>query len=88
MILANNITLSYDNKKNIIENANFNIKERDFIFISGSSGSGKSTLLKSFYGDLPIKSGVLFVNKVDLSKKNNKKLLALRKNLGIVFQDY
>ena len=88
MILANNVTLSYDNQKNIIENANFNIKERDFIFISGSSGSGKSTLIKSFYGDIPVKSGHLFVNKIDLSKTNNKKLLALRKNLGIVFQDY
>ncbi|RLA76836.1 MAG: ABC transporter ATP-binding protein [Epsilonproteobacteria bacterium] len=88
MILANNITLSYDNKKNIIENANFNIKEKEFIFISGSSGSGKSTLLKSFYGELAVKSGHLFVNKVDLSKKNYSKLLDLRKDLGIVFQDY
>ncbi|MEA2018471.1 MAG: ATP-binding cassette domain-containing protein [Campylobacterota bacterium] len=88
MILANNITLSYDNQKNIIENANFNIKEKDFIFISGSSGSGKSTLIKSFYGDLPVKSGHLFVNKTDISKINNKKLLDLRKYLGIVFQDY
>lgn len=88
MILANNITLSYDNTKNIIENANFNIKEKEFIFISGSSGSGKSTLLKSFYGALDVKSGHLLVNKVDLSKKNYKKLLDLRKNIGIVFQDY
>lgn len=88
MILANNISLSYDNKKNIIENANFNIKQKEFIFISGSSGSGKSTLLKSFYGDLDVKSGHLLVNKVDLSKKNYGKLLDLRKDLGIVFQDY
>lgn len=88
MILANNITLSYDNQKNVIENANFKIKEKDFIFISGSSGSGKSTLIKSFYGDLIIKSGHLFVNRTDISKSNNKKLLDLRKNLGIVFQDY
>jgi len=88
MILANNITLAYDKKKNIIENANFNIKSKDFIFISGSSGSGKSTLLKAFYGDLYIKSGHLLVNKIDLSKKDYKKLLRLRKDLGIVFQDY
>ena len=88
MILANNITLSYDNKKNIIENANFNIKPKDFIFISGSSGSGKSTLLKAFYGELYVKSGHLLVNKADLSKKNYSKLLTLRKDLGIVFQDY
>jgi len=88
MILAKNLTLSYDNKKNIIENVNFRIKAKEFIFISGSSGSGKSTLLKSFYGELPVSRGNLFVNKYDLLKKDYGKLLALRKDLGIVFQDY
>lgn len=72
----------------IIENGNFRIKEKEFIFISGSSGSGKSTLLKSLYGDLRVNSGHLFVNKVDLSKRNHTKLLDLRKNIGIIFQDY
>jgi len=88
MILAKNLTLSYDHKKNIIENVNFRIKPKEFIFISGSSGSGKSTLLKSFYGELPVARGNLFVNKYDLLKKDYSKLLALRKDLGIVFQDY
>ncbi len=88
MILATNITLAYDNKRNIIENGNFRIKEREFIFISGSSGSGKSTLLKSLYGELKVKQGHLFVNKMDLTKNRGRKLLELRKNLGIIFQDY
>lgn len=88
MILATNITLAYDNKKNIIERGNFRVKEREFIFVSGSSGSGKSTLLKSIYGELPLKDGQLFVNKIDMSKKSNVKLLDLRRNLGIIFQDY
>ncbi|MEA3498211.1 MAG: ATP-binding cassette domain-containing protein [Campylobacterota bacterium] len=88
MILAKNITIAYDNKRDIIENGNFHIKEKEFIFISGSSGSGKSTLLKSLYGELLVKKGELFVNKIDLTKKNNKKILNLRKSLGIVFQDY
>ena len=88
MILAKNLTLSYNKKRNIIENANFHIKEREFVFISGQSGCGKSTLLKSFYGDMKIRKGQLFINKIDLSKGNNSKLFALRRNLGIVFQDY
>ena len=58
MILANNITLSYDGEKNIIENASFRqIKVQDFVFITGSSGSGKSTLLKSFYSAIKLKTG-------------------------------
>jgi cell division transport system ATP-binding protein len=88
MILAQNLTLSYDDKKNIIENVNFKIKEKEFIFISGSSGCGKSTLLKSLYGELPVSKGNLVVNKHDLSQYDYSKLLSLRKELGIVFQDY
>lgn len=88
MILATNLTLTYDKKRTIIENANFRIKKGEFIFISGSSGSGKSTLLKSFYGDMPIQSGHLFVNKSDMTKLNTNDLLALRRLIGIVFQDY
>ncbi|MEA3352195.1 MAG: ATP-binding cassette domain-containing protein [Campylobacterota bacterium] len=88
MILATNVNLSYDNKRTIIENGNFHIREKEFIFISGSSGSGKSTLLKSFYGQMPLKSGHLFVHKTDMAKKNQDKLLELRRNMGIIFQDY
>ncbi len=88
MILARDMSLSYDNKSNIIENCNFDIKEKEFIFISGSSGSGKSTLLNSLYGALKIKSGQLLVNNVDLGKYNSNEILDLRKSIGIVFQDY
>ena len=88
MILASNIFLGYDKKHNIIENGNFNIKNGEFIFISGSSGSGKSTLLKSLYGEIPLKSGALIVNKMDLKGIDGKKLRDLRRSIGIVFQDY
>ncbi len=88
MILASNIFLSYVKKHNIIEKGNFNIKSGEFVFISGSSGSGKSTLLKSLYGEIPLQSGALIVNKTDLSKVNAKNLRTLRKGIGIVFQDY
>ena len=88
MILASNIFLSYDKKRNIIENGNFNIKDKEFIFISGSSGSGKSTLLKSIYGEIPLQSGTLLVNKIDLRNISSKKLQTLRKGIGIIFQDY
>ncbi len=88
MILAKNVTLSYDNNKNIIEDCNFHIKEKEFIFVSGSSGSGKSTLLNSIYGELAIKSGELIVDNIDLSTKNYSNILSLRKDIGVIFQDY
>ena len=88
MISAKGLTLSYEKDKNIIENANFEIQEKEFIVISGQSGSGKSTLLKSIYGKLEIKAGTLVVNGLDITKKRYEQTLELRKNLGIVFQDY
>jgi len=88
MIFANDITLSYDGKKNIINNAKFKIKHKDFVFITGSSGSGKSTLLKSFYSDIKLKSGDLFVNGSNLKNISNSKLRKLRKSIGIIYQDY
>lgn len=88
MILANNICLTYDGKKDIIHNGKFHIKAGDFVFITGASGSGKSTLLKSFYGVLKNKSGALLVNKINLAKVSSSKLRELRKSIGVIFQDY
>jgi len=88
VVIATNITLSYDNKKVIIENGNFHIRPKEFVFVSGASGSGKSTLLKALYGELAPLNGSLIVNKNNLSRKNTSKLLNLRKTIGIVFQDY
>jgi cell division transport system ATP-binding protein len=88
MILANELCLSYDGKKDIIHNGKFHIRSGDFVFITGSSGSGKSTLLKSFYSDMKLKSGALLVNKYNLKNINGSKLRELRKSIGIVFQDY
>ena len=89
MILASDITISYDGVKNIINNAFFSpIKVKDFVFITGSSGSGKSTLLKSFYSDIKLRSGKLLVNKHKLFNISNKNLKSLRKSIGIIYQDY
>ncbi|HIP55846.1 MAG TPA: ABC transporter ATP-binding protein [Arcobacter sp.] len=89
MILASDITISYDGIKNIIQNASFSpIKVKDFVFITGSSGSGKSTLLKSFYSAIKLKSGKLLVNKHKLFDISNNNLKSLRKSIGIIYQDY
>ena len=88
MIHANNLCLSYDGKKDIIHNGKFHIQEKDFVFITGSSGSGKSTLLKSFYNGIKPKSGTLLVNNTNMLKVGKRKIRELRKNIGIIFQDY
>lgn len=88
MIEAKNIYLSYDENKYIIKKGNFFIKEKEFIFIGGTSGSGKSTLLKSFYGDIPLKHGELNIAGQEVFGIKGKSLRKLRKDIGIIFQDY
>ncbi len=88
MISAKNIYLSYDENKYIIKKGNFSIKEREFIFIGGTSGSGKSTLLKSFYGEIPLKHGNLNIAGQEVFGIKGKALRRLRKDIGIIFQDY
>ncbi len=88
VIIAKDLTLSYNNNETIINPSSFDINSGDFVFITGASGSGKSTLLKSLYGALPPKKGELSVGGVVLNNISSKKLNFLRRHVGIVFQDY
>ncbi len=88
VIIAKDLTLSYNNNETIINQSSFDINSGDFVFITGASGSGKSTLLKSLYGALEPKQGELSVGGVQMSNISNKKLNFLRRHVGIVFQDY
>ncbi|RLA65327.1 MAG: ABC transporter ATP-binding protein [Epsilonproteobacteria bacterium] len=89
VISASHLTLAYDNgKKEIIKDANFNIKKGEFVFITGPSGSGKSTLLKALYGQLKPSEGSLVVGGLDLVRARKGKLQELRTHMGIIFQDY
>ena len=88
VIIANNLTLSYETDEEVIKDASFTIKKGDFVFITGPSGSGKSTLLKSLYGNLQPAEGSLIIGGLDMIDIKKKKLQELRTHLGIVFQDY
>ncbi|MCV6608069.1 MAG: ABC transporter ATP-binding protein [Campylobacterales bacterium] len=83
-----NMSLTYDGKSSILQNVNFYVNKGEFVFLTGVSGSGKSTLLKSLYGAIKPVSGHLVVNGTDLMEANSNQIYDLRKELGIVFQDY
>lgn len=88
VIVAEDLTLSYNKNETIINQASFSIESGSFTFITGASGSGKSTLLKSLYGALKPEQGSLIVGGAQINNINSKKLNFLRKHIGIVFQDY
>jgi len=88
VIIAKNISITYDKQEMIINKASFTIDSGSFVFITGASGSGKSTLLKSIFGALKPVEGSLIVGGVELKGVSKSKLNLLRRHIGIVFQDY
>lgn len=72
----------------ILRQVNLSLKRGEFVYLIGKTGSGKSSLLKTLYGELPISSGKGMVVDYDLMKLKSKQVPYLRRNLGIVFQDF
>ena len=64
------------------------IYKNELLFINGPSGAGKTTLLKLLYLAEPVSDGQILVNGMNLSRIPRKKTPFLRRNFGIVFQDY
>ena len=64
------------------------IFRNDFILVTGPSGAGKSTFLKLLYLAEPVTQGQVIVDGVNLSRISRKKIPYLRRNFGIIFQDY
>ena len=79
----------YQEDKLILDNANFHLDEGEFIYLIGKVGSGKSSLLKTMYGELDIDSADnAVVLGRDMLKIKRKHLPALRREMGIIFQDF
>ena len=73
----------------ILENINFSLNAGEFAYITGAVGSGKSSLLKTIYGEVDIFSGeAIIFDEFSMKNIRRSKLSALRKRMGIVFQDF
>lgn len=74
--------------KAILENVEFHVDENEFVYIIGKVGTGKSSLLKTLYGELPVKKGTANILGYNLCKLKRKHIPDLRRQLGIIFQDF
>ena len=82
------VSICIDSKQ-ILEKVSFTLEAGEFAYIIGAVGSGKSTLIKTIYGEVDIESGrAIVMDEYEMSSISNRKLQALRKNIGIVFQDF
>lgn len=82
MIKIQNLSYMYNKKNLILDNINLQINNGEAISIIGKNGCGKSTLLKLVAGIMKPSSGNIFIDDIDIYKRNN-----FRKEVGIVFQN-
>ena len=72
----------------ILKDVSFTVNRGEFIYLVGKTGTGKSSLLKTLYGELTLKEGDATVAGFNLKEMDWKKVPFLRRNLGVVFQDF
>lgn len=72
----------------VLKNVSFELQQSEFLYLIGKVGSGKSSLLKSIYSEIPIGSGEAQVFDYDLTQIKRKHIPMLRRQIGIVFQDF
>ena len=82
-----NVTINQQ-EHTILEHVDFKLHTSDFVYLIGKVGSGKSTFLKTIYGELDINQGEALVLDHDMRRIKRKEIPALRRRLGIVFQDF
>ena len=82
-------TYETHNDENVaLEDINIHIDEGEFVFILGHSGAGKSTFLKLIQMEEKPTEGKVFINGQDLTRIKRRKVPYLRRQMGVVFQDF
>jgi cell division transport system ATP-binding protein len=71
-----------------IDNMTFTIQDGEFVFLVGPSGSGKTSVIKLITGEVEACEGELNVNGFDLRRIHRGKLPAIRRTIGVIFQDF
>lgn len=72
----------------VLKHVSFSLEEGEFAYLIGRVGSGKSSLMKSIYAEIPLFTGNAEVMWTQLVGIKRKEIPALRRNIGIVFQDF
>lgn len=88
IISLEGVSKSYVKGVPALNDVNIKIKKGEFVFIVGGSGSGKSTLIKLLLHELKPSEGTIMVNGFQVDRLRHGKIPKLRRNMGVVFQDF
>lgn len=88
MIRIKSVSKLFSNGVVALDNISLRIEKNEFVYLVGASGAGKSTLLNMIYkADFPT-SGEIYIDNFLLSKLKPKDVPFLRRNVGVIFQDF
>ncbi len=87
IIQLSNVNI-YQGNNLILGEVNLTVNKGEFVYLIGKTGTGKSSLLKTLYGELPLREGEAEVAGFNLKGLDWKKVPYLRRNLGVVFQEF
>lgn len=88
MVEFRNVSVTYSNGTDALNDVNLKINDDEFVFIVGESGAGKSTLIKLLLKEVNASVGTVMVNGYNLNKIKRRDIPKLRRTIGVVFQDY
>ncbi len=88
MLLMSGVSKTYPSGAVALRNIDVHIKPGEFVFVVGPSGAGKSTFIKMLFREVIPTTGKIFVDGVDVLSLKPNEVPYLRRQLGIIFQDY
>ncbi|MGI6451518.1 MAG: cell division ATP-binding protein FtsE [Desulfitobacteriia bacterium] len=88
MIKLKNVSKIYPNGARALLNIDLKIAKGEFVFLVGPSGAGKSTLIKLLYREEMATRGQVFIDNVNLVRLKPREVPLVRRNIGVVFQDF
>ncbi|MDE3235422.1 MAG: ATP-binding cassette domain-containing protein [Bacteroidota bacterium] len=87
VVALHNVNI-YQGNTLVLQDVNFTVNKGEFVYLVGKTGTGKSSLLKTLYGELSLREGTGIVVGFNLKDMNWKTVPFLRRNLGVIFQDF
>ncbi|UOF91358.1 cell division ATP-binding protein FtsE [Fodinisporobacter ferrooxydans] len=88
MIEMQDVWKKYPNGTNALQGVSVQINKGEFVYVVGPSGAGKSTFIKLMYREERPSKGQIFVNGFNIERLRESKIPIMRRQIGVVFQDY
>jgi cell division transport system ATP-binding protein len=88
MITLLHVSKSYSKKNQVLHDANIYIKAGEFVSLVGQSGAGKTTVVKLLIGEERVDEGQVVIGDWDITKLNRHEIPYLRRQIGVIFQDF